>query len=229
MKTYQLVTFCLLTSPALAQPAQLIWEGMPLSVTLPIGIEKRLDFPEPIRLDATMSRLYANQITLLNNQGKLYLKAKKSFKSKRLLIHLKRSSAVILLDINANAQGTARTVKIRLSDHTNTTQPSPLALMRYGVQSLYGKRAIESHPAIVTSTPSHNRWSQPGIQSKPLMQWHMDNYQLQAIELTNTSKTSIKIKLPQQARLVSFYPTQTLAPVHQCPDKTTIFILSNTP
>lgn len=100
-----------------------IWEGNPLTLTLPLHQEKRLVFPEPVQVDVN-GQLTTDQCHVINDHQSVYLTALKSFEQKtRLYITLKNSHQIIFLDVmtddhvNNNISPTADVIKIRMAAH----------------------------------------------------------------------------------------------------------------
>ena len=68
-----------------------VWQGNPLTLTLPLHQEKRLIFPEPVQVDVN-GQLTTDQLHVINDHQSVYLTALKSFEQKtRIYITLKNS------------------------------------------------------------------------------------------------------------------------------------------
>jgi len=77
----------------------LIWQGNPLTLTLPLHQETRLLFSEPVQVDVN-GQLTTEQLRIINDHQTVYLTALKAFDNTRLYMTLKNSGQIIFLDIS---------------------------------------------------------------------------------------------------------------------------------
>ena len=104
--------------PAEDENAPLVWKGDPIAISLPIDVEKRIIFPEPIEADLN-GGLSNSQLRIINNDQSLYLTALKSFATTRIYVTLKNSHKIVLMDLTTSAQATNTTRKVILAaDHS---------------------------------------------------------------------------------------------------------------
>lgn len=104
--------------------ANWVWQGNPLTLTLPLHREKRLIFPEPVQVDVN-GQLTTDQCHVINDHQSVYLTALQPFEQKiRLYITLKNSRQIIFLDVmtadnhsSHDTKSTADVIKIRVAAH----------------------------------------------------------------------------------------------------------------
>lgn len=80
--------------------AHWVWRDNPLSLTLSLNQEKRLNFPEPVQVDVK-GQLTTDQLRIINDHQSIYLTALKPFAQKtRIYVTLKKSGQIIFLDVD---------------------------------------------------------------------------------------------------------------------------------
>src|SRR3990167_7305339 len=98
--------------------SHVVWKGEPVSISLPLGKEKRIVFSSHVKVDVN-GALDAEQLRLLNNDKSLYLTALKSFATTRIYVTFQDSGKVMLMDINPSDTATNATQYIDLPPHEN--------------------------------------------------------------------------------------------------------------
>ena len=98
--------------------SHVVWNGEPVSISLPLGKEKRIVFPSHVKVDVN-GALDAEQLRLLNNDKSLYLTALKSFATTRIYVTFQDSGKVMLMDINPSDTATNATQYIDLPPNEN--------------------------------------------------------------------------------------------------------------
>jgi integrating conjugative element protein (TIGR03749 family) len=81
-----------------------LWDKTPINIILPVAQEKLVHFPGRIVFNSPQpnSALTQDKLSVLNNQGTLYLTAHKAFEPIRVTVTLVSSGEVLLLDLSAN-------------------------------------------------------------------------------------------------------------------------------
>lgn len=92
------------TSPESAASVQAIWQGNPLPVLLKVGVERRIDFPEPIADLDIPQPVSAVSRVVLSPTGQLHWLAQAPFTSARVLATAV-SGALYQLDVRARTEG----------------------------------------------------------------------------------------------------------------------------
>lgn len=91
-------------SPESATSVQAVWQGDPIPVALKAGVERRIDFPEPIAdLDIPQPASAVSRV-VLSPTGQLHWLAQAPFTSARVLATAV-SGALYQLDVSARAEG----------------------------------------------------------------------------------------------------------------------------
>ena len=93
-------------SPESAASVQAIWQGNPLPVVLKVGVERRIDFPEPIADLDIPQPVSAVSRVVLSPTGQLHWLAQAPFTSARVLATAV-SGALYQLDVRAQTEGAA--------------------------------------------------------------------------------------------------------------------------
>ena len=92
------------TSPESAASVQAIWQGDPLPVVLKVGVERRIDFPEPIADLDIPQPISATSRVVLSPAGSLHWLAREPFGAARVLATAV-SGALYQLDVRAQPEG----------------------------------------------------------------------------------------------------------------------------
>lgn len=219
----------------------LVWKGDAITIALPVGKEKRLQFPEPIQADVNGS-LTTDQLQIINNDQNLYLTAQKTFSKTRIYVTLKKSQQIVLLDLLTADTGTTTTRKIILSD---TAVASPAAVttvtttssnnvvnpekalsadayvgaIRFAWQQLYAPERLLTQDTNFTRTPMHTEFWLPDlvygdkVLAHPEASWQADGLYITAIELRNKYPHVTRLNLAHD--LCGDWQAATLYPRHQ--------------
>lgn len=230
-----------------------IWNRTPIHVTLSIHHERMVIFPSPITIHNTNPALSNDKLSLLNNNGTLYLTAKKSFDPIRLPVTLTSTGEVILLDIAATTNGENIPLNVLVAQSSNstttvnhsneetitdqsTTSIHYITLMRYAINHLYAPERLVRESNKIGRTPMFTQKSVAltnglPLTAIPLISWQGSHLYVTAILLKNTASQTITIN-PNQIRgqwlAASFYPNRTLTAAGTLKDRTTLFLISTT-
>lgn len=224
-----------------------IWNKVPISFVVPVKEERMLIFPGKIDFRNLDPRLTTDKVSILNNDGTLYIQAKQSFSSIRVPVVLKDRGITILVDISASENADDTPLEVVLPDATESEPPSAekdafdvihyVTLMRYAVQHLYApERLIIEDPHISRSpmytTRSVDLFYDKGVIAMPLIAWHGGHYTVTAVLLKNNLNHPVYLDprtIKGQWITASFYPTNRLAEVGSEQDRTTLFLISDRP
>jgi integrating conjugative element protein (TIGR03749 family) len=97
-----------------------IWDATPITVTLPVGKERIIKFPEPIAFGYAPKMLPMNVLQVQNNAGVLYLKAQSAFTAQRVAVKCINSGKIILLDLSAQASTDDTPLVVIMAENTKT-------------------------------------------------------------------------------------------------------------
>lgn len=247
LKTLLLASLIFLTGNATAtqRAVHVKWDRDPISFVIPVGQEKMLTFPSRVVVKGDQAPLLTtDKVTLLNNNGTLYIKALKAFSPIRVPVVVKATGAVVLIDLSAKVKADPTPVEVVLAEsgtpskktkHAKKGSSSYISLLRYAIQHLYSpQRLIDENPTInrtpmyttkdVALTPISN------VIAMPLASWHSGSYYITAVLLKNVWHESVRIdprRFSGHWLAASFYPSENLSAQGTRKDRTTVFLVSN--
>jgi integrating conjugative element protein (TIGR03749 family) len=223
-----------------------IWDRVPIAIELPIDGERIISFPSPVSVHNIDARLTPDKISILNNNGTLYITAKKAFSAIRISVQL-QSGTVVLIDLSGkkNADDRAVSVLLKSDDHQTASSKAHgsqrgihyAALMRYAVQHLYApSRLIATSPDIsrfpMRASQSVKLLKRSSTIAMPLASWSSKGLYVTAVLVDNVSNSSQAISPSMlNGRWLAFsaYPVNQLSPRGSQYDRTTLFLLSEQP
>lgn len=230
---------------------RIIWDKTPIRLTLPVGHERLVHFPGPVRVG-----IPAHINAILRSQsvdGTVYWRASAPFESVRVQVHELESGQVYLLDLQAREGASAAPVQILLlprvadpkpahaaNDKTPATQPetplSYVALTRFAAQQMYApSRLLRDQPGIsriplsVSSPIPLLRGA--AVQATPLIAWHGGGYYLTVVRLRNLTSQPFILD-PRDLRgswLAATFQHARLFPHGDEADTTCVYLISARP
>lgn len=224
-----------------------IWNKIPISFVVPVGQERILSFPGSVEIHNTNRKLTTDKISILNNEGTLYIKAKKAFSAIRIPIVVENKHEAVLVDLSAKANTDDTPVSVLFSGGNDgkaeSTQSSSSAamnyvkLMRYAIQHLYSPLRIVHTNFNIARTPMYTSRTVDlvygdNVMAMPLISWRGGNLYVTAVLLKNTWKQRIALdprNLKGNWLAASFYPSNFVAPMGGQHDRTTLFVISARP
>lgn len=225
--------------------SHVVWRGVPIAISLPIGSERMVKFDEPVRLENHNPLLTTDKLQVQNNAGFLYFTAKAQFSPIRLAVVLTKSKQVVLLDIAGVNTGSAVPVEVVLPASPARASGNPAAakavteigLLRYAVQTLYAPKRLmptdtRIHRTPMMTTRSIRLFRTETVLALPLASWRGGRHYVTAVLVKNLTETPVILSpqwLTGHFSAVSFYPARTLAPAKTEGDRTTVFLLSDAP
>ena len=221
-----------------------VWHKTPIAFAIAVGQERLMSFPTYLTLKNTSPRLTRQLVSIINNNGTLYIRAKKVFAPIRLYVTL-HTGEVVLVDIAGVAKGDNTPVSVVLPTSPQTATAhrafsqtvSDVTLMRYAIAHLYAPMRLVTHNANIRRTPMYTSKSVrliegQNVMAMPQISWRSGEGVVTAILLKNNSHHSVRIsptRLLGNWKAVSLYPLRTLAASGKANDRTTLFLLSNAP
>ena len=229
-------------------PEHILWQKTPIEITLPVGKERWVSFPETVEVINQNHELTFDSLHITNNAGTVYFKALKAFAPSRFLVHLLKSNTVVLLDINAvdNPDGDNTPLSILLptpnDDADNASQQStqrtnPIALVRFAIGQVYptfaqDKQLPDVHRVPLRSSRHVVLFYGANTMATPLASWRSGNWYVSVIIIQNSLKKWITLD-PRNAHgnwsAMSLFPRNQLAPLGQPTSVTTAMVLSHQP
>ena len=223
-----------------------VWQGLPISFVIPVGKERILKFPSAVTLRNQNPKLTKDKVRILNNEGFLYIKAKKTFKAIRLPVKIKKTGEVVLIDVSTQKKGATTPLSVVLSSKKQDSNAHPkrhaafinyVTLMRFAIQHLYApKRLVRDKTALfrtpMQTTKSVHLLDDDAVLAMPLVSWQGGRLYVTAVLLKNIRDQRAKLDprhLNGHWLAASFYPTNFVAPKGQNNDRTTLFLVSDRP
>jgi integrating conjugative element protein (TIGR03749 family) len=171
-----------------ANPEHIVWDRSPIQVTLPVGQERRIDFPVPVKLVATKKAVKASKPIQIREDGSIYWTALQPFETQRIQA-VTFTGYSYFLDVSAKKGGASHPIII-LDDRMpadaqmSADKKKPLTydydaadLVRYAAQSSYAPvRLVKPLPGI-TRVPvapqacSDHLYRFHPLSYEPIAQW----------------------------------------------------------
>jgi integrating conjugative element protein (TIGR03749 family) len=139
----------------------IVWDKSPIQIVLPVGQERRIDFPVPIHLEMPRALKDASKPIQIREDGSVYWTATKPFEKTRVKA-LTHTGYSYFLDVSAKKNGHSHHVVIvdnRISKADEDAQSLNIArqynydyvdLARFAAQSVYAPlRLIKALPGVV--------------------------------------------------------------------------------
>lgn len=168
MKLFKITQFILIsmlfnTAQLNAQPQEIlehrVWNKTPIHIVLPVGQERRIDFPLSIQLQVPSFVKLMSERIQITESGSVYWMASKSFKKQRILAVTDTGYSYVL-DVEARPKGHRHPIviideRIAKSNANGSIEEAQLYdydyvdLMRFASQNLYApERLIKKLPGI---------------------------------------------------------------------------------
>lgn len=236
----------------------LVWKGDPISISLPLGKEKRIIFPSQVSVDLK-GALNTDQIRVINDNKSIYLTALKSFSITRIYITLQDSGEVLLIDLltDSNASDTSQQIEIKKnfatdsnsvtsvvkdgsSDLKTTESSSYVDLIRFAWQQIYSPKRLLNINLNFQRSPMQ---TQPFVSdlvygdkviAHPETSWISGTKYVTAVLLRNKYPHETKIRVSKDLcgdwMAATLYPRSILQPYgHKDKDSTMLFLISKRP
>lgn len=229
-----------------------LWDKIPISFTVPVGQERILMFSGSVRFEGSKANnLTKDLISVLNNEGTLYIKAKKAFGPIRVPIVLTSTGETVLIDLSSKANADDIPVQVIVKKHQAEEESSDASaeveshtfptLIRYVAQRTCaecGPESAEEPLNGVTRAPMNtdrfvNLFSYSyNVTSMPIGSWKSGQYYATAVRIKNLSNQKILLsgqRIKGDWRAVSFLPSSVLKPAGQFQDRITVVLVSERP
>ena len=245
-----------LNDAAQLQAEHVVWNKLPIQFSVVVGKERLLSFPEKVRVVNDDPALTSEKVSILNNSGTLYIKAKQVFESVRLRIVVVSTGETILVDLSGVASGDDLPVEVVLASNTsvninNATQSNSategtkknnetanvVSLTRFATQQLYSPTRLLEENSNIYRTPMYTQksvvlTSGDSLAAFPLISWRGGDLYVTAVLLRNNLHQAISIN-PNSFlgcwQSISVYPLTTLSAMGSQGDRSTVFLVSSAP
>lgn len=233
-----------------------VWDGTPMTITLPLNQEKRIVFPAQVTVDIRGS-LTTDQLRIINNDRSVYLTALKAFPTTRIYVTLTESNKIVLVDLttDANASNTTDYIAMQSSRTTpvvnvptvvDQSKPSIsdsdnyVTLTRFAWQELYAPDRLLDRSQSIVRVPMH---TQPMLATlvygdkvfaHPEISWMFNDTYVTAIELRNKYPHATTIDVRHDLcgvwQAATLYPRDRLKPAgDKNGDSTQLIVVSRRP
>ncbi|MBT4195760.1 MAG: TIGR03749 family integrating conjugative element protein [Gammaproteobacteria bacterium] len=214
MKPFISIILFLLSLPVFSQPIDLlehrVWNKEPIHIVLPVGKERRIDFPLSIELQVPASVQAMSERIQITESGSVYWIASKSFKKQRVNA-ITDTGYSYILDIEARPKAHQHPIAIvddRIPEQESKTGQSPgvkynydyVDLTRFAAQSVYAPdRLIKPLPGIrrVAVEPEHLPLVKGAdLLTEPMAQWvvpTIPSLYVTAVRVTSNSLKTITL------------------------------------
>jgi integrating conjugative element protein (TIGR03749 family) len=253
MKSLILLTLLVFTHTVNAQPEDMlehrVWNKTPIHIVLPVGNERRIDFPLSIHLQVPASIQSMSERIQITESGSVYWIASQSFKKQRVNA-ITATGYSYILDIEARPKGHKHPIAIvdnRIpKEKSNTYQSTQntfdydyVDLARFAAQSVYSpNRLIKTLPGI-RRVPLENGDALPLVKgndlvTEPMAQWMastIPSLYVTAVRVTSNSLNTVELdpRLLRGDFLAASSQHGFVNSVGEHGDTTTWYLISNQP
>ncbi|MAE92110.1 MAG: TIGR03749 family integrating conjugative element protein [Pelagibaca sp.] len=237
-------------------PERVVWRKTPIAVPLIVGEERLIHFPESVSIGLPQSLTARLRSQSIN--GTLYLLARQSFESTRVMVRSENGGPLFVLDLSAelsseekpplpDVQVVLETSKVIAgsdgsdTDSAETTKGNRfsqwgyVALTRYAAQQLYAPgRLVPNTPGVVAipvQGASVNLLRGGGVEAVPVAAWKAGLHYVTAVRLTNHSVKAVILD-PRELRgawLAATFQHNRLLPSGADEDTTAVYLISDRP
>lgn len=237
-------------------PERVVWRKTPIAIPLIVGEERLIHFPESVSIGLPQSLTARLRSQSIN--GTLYLLARQSFESTRVMVRSENGGPLFVLDLSAELSNEERpplsdvqvvleTSKVAAgsdgsdTDSAETTtgnrfsQWGYVALTRYAAQQLYApERLVPNTPGVVAipvQGASVNLLRGGGVEAVPVAAWKAGLHYVTAVRMTNHSAKAVILD-PRELRgawLAATFQHNRLLPSGTDEDTTAVYLISDRP
>lgn len=246
---FVICSLCVLVSKSMANelPEHRVWNRAPIRVILPVGQERRIDFPSSIEVDLPGEiGPPVSQIEALSS-GSLYWTARRPFQPRRVRIR-SRQGRVYLLDISAENDAPTHPIVV-VDPVIQSSSPTPsgsiqasaplsydfVDLTRMAAQFLYAPSrlntplpGVERFPVSVREVPLYQGSE---VRAAPVVQWRTHTTParyITAVRVINDVAQSVVLD-PRKIRgnwLTATFQHNVVGPKESSTAETTLYLIS---
>lgn len=238
---------------------RMIYMGDPLKVTLGVGEERRITFPDIKLAWADVKDKLKPKMDVQIVGKNVYFKAKEPFKSTRIIVGEDGGSKVYLLDVMATEQkvGNTRLVivigedRYAVADKDKkvipesvitplTRKSSPGAgfktLLQYAVREVYAPERLRSktvgvHREFINKRPTYHLYRGNELTTQPVAAWRTGGLHVSAIKVVNNTNRYLGLdpRLLRGKWKVAMFYPERVSPKGDPQDTSTLFLISDSP
>ncbi len=227
---------------------RVLWKKTPITVTLIVGQERMVHFPDSVSVGIPQSLTQILQSQSIN--GTLYLTAQQAFASTRVVVRSEQAESIYVLDISArerSSQNIHLPALQVLTEHPSKGESTPgsaevlspqwgyVALTRYAAQQRYAPaRLLTRKPGVVrmpVTQISFELLMGAQVDAVPVAAWRAGLRTVTAVKLINKTQQALVLD-PRQLRgawLTATFQHNRLLPSGNDADSTTVYLVSDRP
>lgn len=237
-------------------PERVVWRKTPIAIPLIVGEERLIHFPESVSIGLPQSLTARLRSQSIN--GTLYLLARQSFESTRVMVRSENGGPLFVLDLSAALSSEARpplpdvqvvleASKVAVGSESSETDSAEtttgnrfsqwgyVALTRYAAQQLYApERLVPNTPGVVAipvQVAPVGLLRGGGVEAVPVAAWKAGLHYVTAVRLTNHSAKAVILD-PRELRgawLAATFQHNRLLPSGTDEDTTAVYLISDRP
>ncbi len=225
---------------AASSPNKLIWDDVPLSVSIPTSAETVLRVPEPVEIGVPPE--LASKLRVESIKNVVLLKPNASFEQGRLVLRALGANQVYLIDVTASANAnTDRYELIAPKALTDGPEHAPaqgedvrIALTRFASREFFAPQRLRgglSAVRVPVSLAPVAIYRGHAVQATQQASWSYANHFVTAVELLNLTPDTRELD-PRQLRgdwLTATVQHTSLAPAGQAGERTLVYLVSARP
>jgi len=242
------LSFCFTAWADTPPMERITWDKTPIQLTLKVGAERLIHFPNPVRVNVPNER--TADLRTQSMDGTVYWLAKESFETTRILIQEIDSGHTFLFDLSANNKGGTAPVTVLVPKRGKTglvatsapsdSEVKPLdyiTLTRFAAQQMYApSRLLRNNPRIhrvPLNTPDNINLLRGGtVTATPIISWLGDGgLYITVVRLQNRVDQAQPLD-PRELRgrwLTATFQHARLLPSGNEADTTSLYLISARP
>jgi integrating conjugative element protein (TIGR03749 family) len=238
MRVINILLLLLMVSSSFAGTT-LVWNKKPIDITLPVGKQIYISFPDTVEL--ALPDDLVDALDIQNSNNVLYITAKEEFGTHQLKVRAKNDQ-IILINFKAQEKASVEPINIIFPQVAEKKEESPFAddqvsmqdLLQFTIQQYYApKRLLEDNSYIRKimsfDNQKYNLFADNVVTAIPLDTYSSDDLHVTAVYLKNNTTQEIKLSPTGICGTwvgSSYFPQSILAPAGQDHDSSMLFLVS---
>ena len=187
-----------------ASDEHVMFDKTPVQFVVPVGQQRMISFPDRVTITNTDPRLTTDVVSILNNNGTLYVTAKKVFSAILVPVKLITSGQVVLVYLSSDAKAkdnnplnvvVPQVSAPQYQDNGDKAEPTltfnAVTLLRFASQQFSYKR-LATMPDGLSRTPLFTTrtvdiYFGDAVTAYPLASWRASDLYVSVVQLTNTT------------------------------------------
>ena len=187
-----------------------VFDKTPIQFVVPVGKQRLISFPDKVSINNTDPSLTTDKVGFLNNNGTLYITAKKAFEPILLPVKLVTSGKVVLVYLSSTTSAknnnpvdvvVAGVSQSAYDGNVPAEEPTltfnAVSLLRFATQQFSYKRLAMS-PNGISRTPLYttrtvNIYYGDAVTGYPLASWRAGDLYVSVVQLKNTTDQSLTL------------------------------------